>query len=135
MKRVISLIIAIVTLCVLLVPASAAVRDPVELQYEHTRYVYAVLSINNTTGLATCGGDVCAKDFNPVEVVVQLQQLKDGVWRTLQTWTNTGTRYTEQTGIYYVMKGYVYRTKVTSFVYDDTGRIIESASCTDQRVY
>lgn len=135
MKKIMSLLLAIVTMCVLLVPASAAVKDPVEPQYEHTRYLYAVISIDQNTGLATCGGDVCAKGWNPVKVVVQLQQLKDGVWRTLQTWTNTGTMYTEQTGHYYVMHGYVYRTKVTSFVYDNNGRIIESASGTDQRFY
>lgn len=134
MKKVISTILAVMTLCALAVPASAAVVDPIEPQYDHTSSLYAVISIDEN-GLATCGGDVTAKKWTPVKVVVQLQQLKDGEWKTLESWSNTGTFCTEQTGYLYVWKGYYYRTKVTGFIYDENGRIIESASGTDQQYY
>lgn len=135
MKKVLSAILVIMTLCVLVTPASAATIDPIDPQYDHISSIYALIHIDESSGLATCGGEVNAKMMTPVKVVVQLQQYKDGKWKTLETWSNTGMCFAEETGFLYVLKGYTYRTKVTGFIYDENENIIESASGTDQQYY
>lgn len=134
MKKIISIILAVLTVCVLATPALAAAKDPVDPQYQHITSLYATINIDST-GLATCSGAIRAREVTPVEIVVQLQQYKDGIWRTLQTWTNSGSFYASEVGYYYVMKGYTYRTKVTGFIYDANGMIIESASGSHQKTY
>lgn len=135
MKRVISIILAVLTVCVLATPALAAVKDPVDPQYAHITSLYATIRIDSSTGLAKCSGAIRARKVTPVKIVVQLQQYKDGAWGTLQTWTNTGSFYASEVGYRYVLKGYTYRTKVTAFIYDESGKIIESASGTHQQTY
>lgn len=135
-----AIVIALV-ICLTIVPieASAVVEKPVtdeiEPQFITINSIYALLQIDESNGIATCVGEVRARDMVPVEVVVQLQQLKDGMWNTLYTWSNTGTLFASKSGNYCVPRGYTYRTKVTGFVYDSDGNIIESGSGSHQVNY
>lgn len=129
MKKVLCIMMAVFAICLAIVPveASAARNEPVPY-FTAINSIYSLLQIDRSTGIATCVGEVQAKELTPVEVVVQLQRLENGTWNTLVTWTNTGTFYATKSGSYCVPKGYSYRTKVTGLVYDSTGNIIESGS-------
>lgn len=139
-KRFCSIIIALV-MCLAIIPveAFAAIDTPVigtvEPRFEAINTIYALLKIDEGNGIATCVGEVRAKKMVPVEVVVQLQRLEGSTWNTLYTWSNTGTLFASKSGNYAVAKGYTYRTRVTAFVYDTDGNIIESGSATHQVSY
>lgn len=135
MKKMVSIILIILTICAVVVPASAATGNEIVPYFNHINSIYAWITIDEFTGIATCVGEVRAKQMNPVKVVVQLQKLEDGLWKTLETWTNTGTYYATKDGNYCVPSGYTYRTKVTGYIYDSDGNIIESGSTTDQYTY
>ena len=111
------------------------VTDQLEPRFVAINSIYALLKIEESSGIATCVGEVCAKEMVPVEVVVQLQRLEDGMWNTLYTWSDTGTLFASMSGNYCVPRGYTYRTRVTAFVYDSDGNIIESGSGSHQVNY
>ncbi len=141
MKKVRHAIVIALIICLTIVPieASAVVEKPVtdeiEPQFITINTIYALLQIDESNGIATCVGEVQARDMVPVEVVVQLQQLKNGMWDTLYTWSNTGTLYATKAGSYAIARGYTYRTKTIAFVYDNDDNIIESGSATHQVDY
>lgn len=135
MKRIICVLLIAVSLFAAVLPASAATINDVAPCYVYISSIYARITIDESTGIATCVGEVNAKKMLPVEVVVQLQQLKNGTWQTLATWTNAGTYLAGESGSYAVASGYTYRTKVTGFIYDSDGNLVESGSGTDQVTY
>ena len=129
MKRITSLILTALLLFSMAIPASAAVKDEAQLLYDNINAVSADLSISSL-GIATCFGSVTAKDLYTVLVEVRLQMKEDGAWHTVKTFSSTGTMDAACTGYYAVYSGYQYRVYVTGYVYNSSGTIIESASCT-----
>lgn len=141
MKKFCHAIIIALVICLIIIPIEASavvdtpVTDEIDPQFITINTIYAYLKIDEDTGIATCVGEVRARDMLPVEVLVQLQQLKDGTWTTLYSWANTGTCIASEAGSYAIAKGYTYRAKVIGFAYDTDGNIIESGSATHQVSY
>lgn len=137
MKKICCVFIALV-LCLTVIPVnvSAATMDSltgtVEPRFTAINSIYSLLQIDEKLGIATCVGEMQAKEMVPVKVIVQLQRLENGVWNTLQTWSNTGTFYATKAGSYAIARGYTYRTKTIAFVYDNDGNIVESGSGSHQ---
>lgn len=135
MKRVTSLLIIIVILCVMVLPVSAtSVDNTVQPRWTYLDSVYAYLDIN-WLGVASCEGRATAGDFVAVKVVVRLQQLKDTGWATIKSWTATDTQTVGASGSYAVYSGYTYRVSVTGYVYDSNGNLVEAGTATDTFVY
>lgn len=137
-KKYISLVLAIILVCTaqFSVPAGAEEIQPVRPRYTYIDAIAANLSINSSTGLATCSGTGYAKGTDDVvSLSVQLQQCKNGNWYTLKAWSGSNTNMAVVSGQYYVYKGYTYRTKVTETVYDKNGNFLESTSCTHEQTY
>lgn len=109
MRKLISLLLIVVLFCSCIMPASAAVKEEAELFWNKIYNIYASISVNESTGIVTCTGTVTAKNTYPVEVFVQLQILENGSWRTLKSWTNTGTLSASVTKNYAVYSGYTYQ--------------------------
>lgn len=128
MKRFLLFTITLLIFVSSVLPASAAVKDEVELLYTHINSVSAGLSIDETWGIATCSGGVDAKKILPVKVTVNLQVYKDGYWQTLKTWSETGTATANTSFSYAIASGYKYRTYTIGYVYNSEGVILESAS-------
>ncbi len=141
MKKVCYAIVIALVICLAIVPFKASamvetpVKDQIEPQFVAINTIYSLLKIDESSGIATCVGEARAKEMVPVEVMVQLQQLDNGTWNTLQTWFGTGTYYASAAGSYCVPKGYTYRTKTIAFVYDNDGNIVESGSGSHQVNY
>ena len=139
-KRCFAIILTLIV-CFSIVPigASAMVETPdadeVMPRFVAINTIYALLKIDESNGIATCVGEVRAREMVQLKVVVQLQRLEDGMWNTLYTWSNTGTLFASKSGNYAIARGYTYRAKVTGFGYDADGNIIESGSATHQVDY
>lgn len=141
MKKVCFAIVLALVICFTAVPFGASamvetpVTDQVEPRFVAINSIYSLLKIDESNGIATCVGEVRAREMVQLKVVVQLQRLEDGMWNTLYTWSNTGTLFASKSGSYAIARGYTYRAKVTGFVYDADGNIIESGSATHQVDY
>ena len=134
-KRVISLFVSMIMLfsCALVTSATEYAIQP---RFTHIYSVSAGLTIDSSTGLATCEGFGSSKaNDNTVSITVQLQQYKNGVWTTLKSWSGSDTVSVSVTGLYYVYKGYKYRTNVAVIVYDANGNYLESTIGTQEKTY
>lgn len=129
MKRLLSLVLAVVMVLSTASVAYAAVIPPDEVQYSHVNSLYACLSIDKW-GVTTCTGRVSAKSVRPVEVDVYLQQYTGSYWRTVASWSASGSWQASLTRNYAVYSGYQYRVLAIGYVYDDAGNILESVSGT-----
>ena len=140
MKRNRCILLILAILIISTIPLTVAADIPTDNQaqpcYTYIDAVSAGLSINSSTGLATCSGTGYAKGTTDVvSLTVLLQQSKDGTWHTLKSWSGSNTNMAVVEGQLYVYKGYTYRTKVTEIVYDKNGNFLESASCTYEQAY
>lgn len=122
MKRIITLVVAILLLC-LNTSASALTVVPF---YTYTTSISAQLSISGT-GTATCIGEVePASSTYSVSVDVALEQLKNGSWSTFAKWS--GGSYVK--GTKSLTAGYSYRVVVTGTVRGPNGNILETPTKT-----
>lgn len=128
MRKFTCALLILVLLCSCIMPASAAVKEEAGLLWNKIYNIYASISVNETIGIVTCTGTVTAKNTYPVKVYAQLQILENGSWRTLKSWTNTGTLSASVSNSYAVYSGYTYRVYVIGYVYDDSGNIVDSGS-------
>lgn len=128
MKKTILIILAILTLSMCVMPALAAEGNTVQPLYNNISSIIVGLDIDKSAGSAYAGGAVSAYYQVPVEVLVQLQIYKNGIWQTLRSWSNSGTGDAYAGGYYTVESGYNYRTKVTGSICNDLGIPIESES-------
>lgn len=93
-------------------------------------YNIAIGSTNYGFSISASGEAVC---FSKVEIIkgytaqltMQLQQ-KAGVWKTIQTWSDSSTYYVVHDEKYQVEKGYDYRLMVVYVAYDSEGKKVES---------
>lgn len=135
MKRIVPILIVLTLLIALALPVSAESYPSVQPRYTYINSVYAELSINTTTGITTCTGGVTAKSVRPVEVVVYLQQDMGTYWKTIESWSGTGTMDIEITNRYAVASGETYRVYTAGYAYDSNNNLLESASATHEVYY
>ena len=128
MKRIISILLICTLFIALAVPVAAESYPSVQPRYTYVSSVRATLSINRTTGIATCTGGVIAKSVKPVKVVVYLQKDMGTYWETITSWSGTGTMSTEITNRYAVASGNTYRVYTAGYVYDSNNNLLESAT-------
>lgn len=126
MKKTILRMLVFVCCLTLAFPANAAVKDEADLLYENINSIGVGFDIDKTNGNAYCAGYVQAYYSVPVEVLVQLQVYKNNSWKTLMSWSSTGTRYASTDHYYSVDSGYNYKVKVTGYICNDLGIPIES---------
>ena len=126
MRKTINVICILVLIFLCAAPASAYTQNDIMPFYDNINSVYANLTIDESTGIASCTGMISAKSLYPVSVTVRLQVYKNGDWETLYTWSDSGTWSVTCEGYYAVYSGYKYRVIVLGYVYDSAGNIIES---------
>ena len=110
-------------------PAIAAV------QYTYIVTIASTITFNNLWGVANCSGTVESINDNKMEVEVTLQQEGDNGWEDLKTWTNTGYYSVTASGSWAITRGEYYRLYVTAYVYNDSGRIVESGTQTQIKYF
>lgn len=136
MKRITTVFLLAALVLSMGIPVSAQRPDTtVTPYYTHVNSVYACISINPTWGIATCSGRVSAQSVTPVKVNVYLQQDTGTYWKTLKSWSATGTWQADLQRDYAVARGYKYRVLVVGYVYDDAGNLLESASIIHEANY
>lgn len=126
--RLIRLSLLIALLVTNLSSAFAAVANPgIKPQYKHTSSLTSELSISG--GTASVKGNVTpTSDANRANVKVELQQLVNGSWKTIETWTASSTKGgCTAKGTKVLTKGYSYRVYTTGKVYDNAGTLIETS--------
>lgn len=89
-------------------------EPPVDIdEYSLTSIIAA--SLNISSGVATCGGQVSAINYgSSCSVTARLQQKQaNGTWKTIKTWSSSGTNHASTGGTYTVSHG-SYRVKATA---------------------
>lgn len=135
MKKAISLIFVAVLLIGLAMPAFAATDTGIQPRYTYIQSVSTNISINQSTGTASCNGYISAKSSIPVKIHVQLQVKENGIWRTLCTRIANGTEETYVSFQYTVEKGYEYKVVTNAYAYNAQGTLVESTIYTDFASY
>lgn len=137
MKKVLSVILALMTLIAATVPAFAAAPDisVVSPQYTYIQTINIGLDIDETTGIATCSASCYATGNYTVEIEYQLQRYKDSKWEPVKTWTASGTLYVRLKQYWAVYSGYTYRAYVTVRIRNASGGLLENAVHTKTYYY
>lgn len=135
MKRVLSVVLMFLLVVSLMVPAQAAGTQQIMPRYTYVDSIWACITIDPTWGIATCEGEIIAKDEYPVEVVVSLQVYKNGKWETIKSWSAEDTYSVYLCKSYAVMSGYQYRAYVEGYVYNSNNAVIESTSLAHSTYY
>lgn len=86
----------------------------------------------STDGKASVSVYLTARNVDSVKIDASLQQLKNGNWLTIKSWTNTSAgTYAGVSGTYYVAKGYKYRLVSSGMVYMKQVLLEKSNSISD----
>lgn len=89
-------------------------EPPIDIEdYSLTSSITASLSISG--GVATCAGQVSAINYgSSCSVTARLQQKQaNGTWKTIKTWSSSGTNHASAGGTYTVSHG-SYKVKATA---------------------
>ena len=135
MKRVLSVLFMLLLVVSVTVPAQAAETQQIMPRYTYVDSIWACITIDSTWGIATCEGEIIAKDEYPVEVVVSLQVYKSGKWDTIASWSAEDTYSVYLSKAYAVTSGYTYRVYVEGYVYNSNNAVIEVTSLTHSTHY
>lgn len=130
MKRIFAAILTIVMLAVMAVPAFAAVPENtvVSPQYTYIQSNYANLTINESTGGATCTSSCYATSGYTVSIECKLQRYTGTSWSTVKTWTTSANRYASISQTWTVPSGYTYRVYSTFRIYNSSGTLLETGT-------
>lgn len=137
MKRFVCILLALILMASVATPAMAATQNE---QVISPRYTYIMtnsvtLTIDETTGVATCNAYCYATSNYTVVVECELQQYINSDWSTLKTWTASGTRIASLNKSWAVYSGYSYRAYATYYIYDGNGNLLETATNSNSKVY
>lgn len=135
MKRLFSVVLMLLLVISMVIPAQAAEAQQITPRYTYVQSIWACIDIDTTWGIATCEGEIVAKDEYPVKVVVYLQVYKNGEWETIKSWSQQGTFSAYLCKSYAVMSGYTYRAYVEGYVYNSSDTVIESTSLDHSMYY
>lgn len=124
------MILALLTMAINLVPKhNVHAETPVMIQPMFSNIaVFSNSYTISTSGVVSVASYITASNVDSCRVDVSLQQLKNGVWKTIKTWTNTsiGTSL-GLSGTYPVQGYYYYRIVSTGAVYKN-GALIEKTT-------
>ena len=126
MKKIVCLLLVTVLLCSAILPASAAVVDPIAPQYKRIVSLALRLSIDESTGIASCYARCLADSDVTIKIKGTLQQYSNGSWVYVNSWTKSGVRLVVLDEKWAVYSGYKYRFVATYSVYGSDGGFIES---------
>lgn len=135
MKRILIISFVILLMISMAIPVAATIEESViQPRWSYFTAISASLDIN-WLGVATYSGSAQVSGAYNVKTVVQLQQLKNGSWTTLDTLSFTGLVSAAGQGRLAVERGYTYQAYVVAYVYDANGSILESVTTTDTFVF
>ena len=129
-KKITCLLLVTVLMLFAVVPAQAS--DQPTPRYAYITTLAGDISIDSSA-VASCYGSVSTLNNLPVKVVVELQIYRGGEWVTEKTWIKTGTAVATIAEYYNLAYGNNYRVKVTGYVYDTNGNLLESATDYDSQ--
>lgn len=114
-----------ILLCLAMVMPISALSDAsaVAPRYQVVSKFEASLVISSN-GFATCTGKSSVVPGYTADVTMELQQNKDGAWKTIKTWTDSG-RIVSLCQNWYVASGYNYRVRVSADALSSSGEVIE----------
>lgn len=135
MKRILTLLLAIVLLLSLTFPAYAAVVEPVQPLFTYIHLLDKSLSINESNGTANCYADCYIDSGLTIVINGTLRQCKEGNWVDIKSWVSVGSRYASMDKLWTVSSGYLYRFEVTYKVYNSSGVLLESHSASASCFY
>ena len=136
MKKICAILLVIIMLLSTTLPAYAALPDPsITPQYNYIETCRVGLSINESSGIASCTASCYVATNNKVEVEYKLQRYLGSYWGTVKTWTSSATSYASLSQSWAVYSGYTYRGKATYRVYDSAGNLLETGSESKTYVY
>ncbi len=121
---------SIVISSILSVPVNASVISNLSAvegnpRFNYIRQARAFLNINDN-GIATVQGQLSASSCDSVDITIKLQQYVSGSWKTISTWTETGSTRCSLEKKKAVSSGYSYRVEVVGNVYNANGKVLES---------
>jgi hypothetical protein len=135
MKKIFATLLVAVLLIATAFPAHAALPDPpISPQYNYIETYGVGLSINESSGIASCTAS-CLAASKKVEIEYQLQRYMGSYWGTVKTWTSSATSYASLSQTWAVNSGYTYRGKATYRIYDSAGNLLETGSATKTYSY
>lgn len=131
MKKVYAILLATILLISTAFPAQAALPDqPAVPLYNYIDAYDVNLSIDKTTGIASCSASCYTSSNNTVEVEYRLQRYMGSYWGTVKTWTSSGTSVASLNKSWAVYSGYTYRGYAIYRVYNSAGTLLETGSAT-----
>ena len=130
-KKALCILLTLIVLLSVTAPAVAATPETVQPYYTYVKSLDADLTISSN-GIATCSGGVASTSALSVKAVCELQVYKQGEWKTLKSWSDTGTATADILDKQYTVEtGYMYRVLTTGYVYSTSGSTLETATATD----
>ena len=142
MKHLHCLFLAVLIIFTLAVPAMAEEMDTAMPETEEVTprlstisMTSVTISINDSTGIASCDVLCYAKSNYTIEIVCKLQRKVGSTWTTLKTWSTTGTTLASLSEIWAVSRGYTYRAYATFYVYDSNGVLLETVSNSNSQAF
>lgn len=124
-----------ICVCLILTLFTASVSGIEQINYQ-TRFTNINIFKNtfdiSSSGQASVTSYLTARNVDSVKIKANLQQYKDGNWKTIKSWSETreGTRGGAG-GKWYVASGNKYRIVSYGYTYED-GEMIESTSYTSK---
>ena len=137
MRKVIALILAMVTLTTMTTTAFAALPEEslVSPQYTYIQYITQGLNVLDATFGVLSASAYCASTSGTiVKIECKLQQYAGG-WNTIKTWNASGIKNASLDKEYAVAKGYTYRIYVTYRIYNSSSTLLESTIKTHSCYY
>lgn len=128
MKKLLAVLLSVVLLICLLCPYASAVQP----RWSYVTDISGTLDISVFgTASITASGSATTRGVNNCTVIASLQQLKNGDWTELKSWSSSSNSHAASldTKKWPVAHGYEYQLVITLEAYDDT-KLLESASAT-----
>lgn len=134
MKKTLTLLLALAMIFSISAPAALAMDnagpDDSGIQPRYTRLATfdIDLDINSKGKSVSYANATSAYITDKIELTMELQQKVDGAWKTIKTWTNSGTLSVSlDDKVWYVESGYDYQVLATAYVYNSSGTWQETA--------
>ena len=138
MKRILSLLMAVVLSLSLAVAVSAEEQEqtPVLPRYTYIAATVVDLNISESTNITyNVAYSYLHSDDYELRIEAKLQRYSNSKWNTVKTWTASGMGEAEVDQAWAVASGHHYRTYATFSVYDSNGNLLESVSRYDSEFY
>ena len=113
------------------VPAFAEAEDTPKTAREIVPFNIVITKIYNSLSIASgqtlkCYAETSVASGNNAGLTMELQQLQNGDWTTIETWSNSGGTKTTLDKTYTVSKGYSYKLKLTNRGFNSAWKLLET---------